>query len=928
MSGNKVNFKAQWLLNMEMAGLDPHKGSDQQCPKCSKPMVVTPGKLIAKCFRCGYAVGYFRRSESHRQSWAAAAMQVLHDDWKVELETSIEAIKWLKDERGVHPTIIRLLPFGAVPLNYDPTRAISAAWKTFRTDVEVRKKEDSLAALAVQGKRKKQREPPNYDEEGKQIEAFEAKLRRCCEFAKGWVAIFYRNAHPEEEFVFVNFRNPLNRENNYCLKPVMGAWEESDENVKGIFGPVWNSGRYPAPFERSKGMLVLEGEFNLARLLSCQVELWEQQKMQGHCSLIDACSVGSATSCDVNTVFRLLQNMEYDEPITICPDADPAGEQMLERFRRVRGVYHFKVGWMLGDEKKSTDVDDFLRSYKESGKLKEGLTELANQWASAKFLPRPMEAVAEELSSIKADPDTPQDDKEKAILDTIEEDLAERATTFMDVYPHIFMPETGKIIRFHQDENDAHQLMKNYGLLKGKVLTGVIFANLESDLLANTPQAKIHRFGHLDTRDYSLYLNTGDGRMLVIGNNNSIRSVANGTNGIYMHFPGMLPIKLNSEKLRQMQDRVQYGLKVTEDSVFCQGFNARFGESNLNIAQHHQLYTARVTALWLGHAITEWPLCIANGVPESGKSAAFEKIGHFMLGADFSSAAMPMNERGFINKITSHPLCVFDNFENAPLDTGNYEDYICKCATGGTIPLAILYKTVGLVEVSIRTNAFFTACRMPYDRSDLMRRSLVFPIRPMLPEEQIRSGLFKQQFIEQRENMWLELVIRLARLREALQENQKEYKYISGISDFENYTLRVAEYEGWLPEMRDIWVRRGLDRGKLSGAREPVLNFAILWLGRSPEDVGKTVRGDYLFTRMADIAEKTKQKLPWPTSNSLGTALNKGTNLTMLKTQLGMETKEYGGSNRYTFNPSPEALAECKARWLEISGIIEKEDIC
>jgi hypothetical protein len=85
------------------------------------------------------------------------------------------------------------------------------------------------------------------------------------------------------------------------------------------------------------------------------------------------------------------------------------------------------------------------------------------------------------------------------------------------------------------------------------------------------------------------------------------------------------------------------------------------------------------------------------------------------------------------------------------------------CATGGTEPIAVLFKTNALKNFNLRYNLFFAARAWTEERGDRARRTLFFPVRTMSREERTDVAVIAAEIqdSEYRRTLQLETVVRL-----------------------------------------------------------------------------------------------------------------------------------------------------------------------
>jgi hypothetical protein len=190
-------------------------------------------------------------------------------------------------------------------------------------------------------------------------------------------------------------------------------------------------------------------------------------------------------------------------------------------------------------------------------------------------------------------------------------------------------------------------------------------------------------------------------------------------------------------------------------------------------------------------------------------------------------------------------------------------DIFCKCATGATEPIAVLFKTNVLKNFNLRCHLFFTARAWTEERGDLARRTLFFPVRTMSRQERTDVTVIaaRIQDPQYRRTLQLETLVRLQLVLRAMNAmGKKQYVGESGMLDYEFWTRRVAEREGWEEQMRQIWEIRYTNGQTLAASANTMVQTIRLWLGK----IGGWMKPDELFLagHRAAIAKCRRALLP------------------------------------------------------------------
>ena len=384
--------------------------------------------------------------------------------------------------------------------------------------------------------------------------------------------------------------------------------------------------------------------------------------------------------------------------------------------------------------------------------------------------------------------------------------MGKKAQLFRDAYPYVFLPEEQAIYKFH-NEKDAYSLLSRFRLRLAQSDYQLVHGNLDKHIQMYGKPTRIEKLGNY--RGGRLYVNNGRGGMFRIGPD-EISGVPNGADGVLMLDPKLLPWPeldaCNLERIEEISRQLGgAGGGITPDSKLCKHLNAMFEEGNLKSAQYQQLVLLRYLSLFVGEALKLRPLMMATGEQNSGKSTLWEKFMWLLEGPDYESEALPANLRSFVAAITNNAAKIFDNidsvnFENPRSEYPQYIDLMCKSATGGTLPIAQLYQTNVENTYGLRCDIFLTARVNPFPshRSDLLRRTLTFPIRKPEQHEYITVERMQQDLMTDREEMLLETLVRLRNVLRGMEANRgKCYPPISEMHSYETWTMMIADHEGW-----------------------------------------------------------------------------------------------------------------------------------
>lgn len=491
---------------------------------------------------------------------------------------------------------------------------------------------------------------------------------------------------------------------------------------------------------------------------------------------------------------------------------------------------------------------------------------------------------------------------------TLKEVVAPNCKLYFDAYPYVFLAGDRRIYNW-ANTTDAYEFLANLHLRLTQPDAKLVQENLSLHILTKGEHSRIEKYGCM--RGDVLYVNNGRGGMFKL-TTEEITEVSNGTDGVLMLAPEVKPWPVlagNEGRINELAKQVGYKGGQVADSPLCRHFTGMFEESVLATEQYQQLLLLRYLSLFMGNMIDLRPILMTLGEQGSGKSTLWEKIMWLMEGIEYESGTLPTKMRDFVAAVTNSQMQIFDNidganFTNSKSDYAGYIDLMCKCSTGGKIPIATLYETNVSREYSLRCDLFFTARTNPFPshRSDLARRMMFFPIRKPETYEYVTTEKMKANLVKDSDDMKLETLIRLHYLVKALVANRdKEYAPVSEMHSYENWTMRIADFEGWADQMVTIW--QGCKVSYLERVTEdsPLVNVIRRWIGSDPdENIGRWARSGEIYK---ELSERYGRQLrdSWRTDAVFGRRLKENYSALRL---LGIHRKTLNGSQMYSFEPS------------------------
>jgi hypothetical protein len=896
------------------AGVDTSKGQESGkylCPRCGKYGIWNKrNSSFCKCFAsggCGWKYPDKNNNEEYTDP-VKDAMNSLYCHWHKELLSNDKCgfrkllLKYLTEERRIDPRVLCAAKIGMVPNTYNPEPIIQSARK--RVEENTTDKEARDAALKV------------FDED------FAEPLRCICKAREGWMAFFYEDGH--ENMVSANFRKIEKDENG---KNIVRMW--SPLNYRGVFNPF--IGGYTA----CDRVLVTEGEFNQLQYLSANVRLhgakWRDEAL---CCV----TAGASSGVDQRALWNVLKQMvvEDEEPLfpVVNEDKDAAGEKVTHEIAKGGFTYHFKLP--------AKDLDQYIKDTADDAMALETVHDLM---ASAPMSYRPMETVRIDLDFMRANPPLfengeneqgkplklPQHMLNRKVYEFIEHDIQTRARLFLSAFPYLYMTETHKLIRFHNDSPTMSSLLKQYGLLRTEEHTRLVRENLESFLLLHAKDMDVHKLGcikPIKDGGHACYVNKGDGQMFRITATN-IEVVANGTDDAFLleenlaPWPDLTPENLTyMSNLRKLLGK--YGLK-NGITPLCNHYRSLYEKQQLSQEQCEQLSFTRFMFHWVANSVSLWPIETNIGIQNAGKSTKFEKLLKLLYGRTKQGTNLPTDTRSLVAGLSNAAVKLYDNIDSADFTRAQsgFLDTFCGCATGMEASMAMLYHDNVELLFNLRNHLKLTSRVSPFNRSDAMRRTIQLTIRKPSPEEWVDKNVMMNAVDIDRDICLLEVLVRLQNIVRAYDHpSTQRHNQVSEMPEYEAWTYRCAEYEGWYPEMSGIWKTYMAMYNDAIQDNNPMVYGMKAWLGQNrglnPTNVNREVSVSTLWSEFNLVSRQLGLKQTYKSASSFGK--NVSSNMSELRTLGYCDNGLSGGKKRVWFVPTPEQVEECKQLHKDLSS--------
>ena len=514
------------------------------------------------------------------------------------------------------------------------------------------------------------------------------------------------------------------------------------------------------------------------------------------------------------------------------------------------------------------------------------------------------------------------------------ETLKEKCDFLHDAYPYLFVREEGLLVSLHDELESVGFLGDRLRLRATQAHTEFALENLHVHAMRHGPGVELGHWGLF--QHGKVYVNNGRGGIIKVSAE-AIEEVRNGTDDVYLHGREVMPWpKVDAQPHASALAAVRQTLGgkglMCGRTPLAKYLGGLFQQRRLGSPQYLQILMARYLGLFFRGAFSLLPICFAIGEKGSGKTTLFEKMAWLVLGTGYEAGAMPRDVRGLVAALTNNHMAVFDNCDRTKWMEDNKLDYICKASTGGRIPIAVLYKTNSVASYSLRCDQFFTARSnsWPDGATDAARRTLLFPLRIPSKEEQVDREEWMRDLMNNRDAYLIETLARLQLCVRALAASgNKRYAKKSGMQEFETWTMRIADAEGWAKGMEAIWAGYMEDSSGVIIENSPFVTSMRLWVG-SIEGTkaiteGQWVKAGDIYRVLKPLLDKSDLKqFAFGHESRLGVAMMD--KLDILRDAFGVELKFTRGHNWYKFNPSEAALAESKQAYRAALGVYDDDE--
>jgi hypothetical protein len=329
---------------------------------------------------------------------------------------------------------------------------------------------------------------------------------------KGSAVFVYENSRGEP--ISLNVRRFANERDKQkeCYRP------QSVEGRRGVFYPFTESASFWD--DSPVNAVILEGEVNWLQIMA-QWGRWREAG-RGQEFRVAGMAVGGKNGADVRTIVKLMDS----RPPTVVYDCDARD---LETGKRGGYALVGAINWATACYAVTTptkDMDDYIKECNPTLEQLKGLP------SSAEYLPRPCEAVKEDID--RATKEGNSRFVERAVTKIVTDDMLQRGD-FYNVSYGVFverMKQRNRIVEIRHGGRDWSSFVSQYGIEPGEKLSTVLGKNI--GVRTEDPRfAPRNRIRTLFQMAYNnLYSSEYGGTIIGITSDGEISRILNGDDGI------------------------------------------------------------------------------------------------------------------------------------------------------------------------------------------------------------------------------------------------------------------------------------------------------------------------------------------------------------------------------------------------------------
>jgi ABC-type dipeptide/oligopeptide/nickel transport system ATPase component len=455
------------------------------------------------------------------------------------------------------------------------------------------------------------------------------------------------------------------------------------------------------------------------------------------------------------------------------------------------------------------------------------------------------------------------------------------------VRSYVFLRDGRVLLPLDFHEPGLELELVEYGLYPNEYVTKQVIDGLRLHALRYGGRIDVHAFSFYHRHSQAVYVYDFDGGVYRITPDGTDH-VDNGTDGIiFIQNPQWTPLKLARSG----------GRSLDWQSWLLQGI--RFAPASLTEEDHRLLLRVWVLGLFFPQLFPTRPILTLIGEKGSGKSSLLRRLGQLLFGPKFNVTALTAKPDDFDAAITTDPLVVADNADEAPRW---FPDRLAVVATGGTIKRRIYYTTNTVGDFPIRASLAITSRTPNFQREDVAERLLPLHLERFV---EFRSEAELLADVQEKRDALVAAIMRdlslvvielKARSCDTIRSNFR-------MADFADFALKIAPVVSTREQIAALLDRLSGQQVAFASEDEPLVVLIDDWLEDDTQHVNieREITLPLLGAELADIAGS--QWLPWDRSNSKSFGQYFRTRKGTLRQLYGMtERRRHAGTTAVSFH--------------------------
>jgi hypothetical protein len=474
------------------------------------------------------------------------------------------------------------------------------------------------------------------------------------------------------------------------------------------------------------------------------------------------------------------------------------------------------------------------------------------------------------------------------IAETIEGGLKSGGAFYHDGYDSYFLDSHDSSLKLiHSDCEDTRSLLFDCGVNAAEnSLYKYVAEHLRQKAKKHGTKADVHLFTHYDRATHKLYWSNFDGCMFRV--DSSVReTVWNGTDGVL--FLNLL--KGDPVTIRPVDPSIDYIMQYLVEPVSFSD------QGPLTVDELRRLFWMYIRALPFRSLFKTVPIVAFIGDPGGTKTSSLRRVGVSFFGGGYDVTVLMENQDDFDVVAGQSFFLVLDNVESR---LRWLENRLATMATGGKTRKRTLYTNKSVTEIAQEAWTVYTSRKQTCNnRPDVADRTFIFitkRLKKFKDEIQIIDDV-----VRARDEIVSYILIKCKDTIEALEAADAsgiDYSSTFRLADFASFCQKVADHEGFGPEMRRIFEKMTYAQSDFVFSDDPLLTLLYEWV---QDNEGLEVGSADLHAALSALAEKNGVFWPYENSLSLGARLSRVVNNLELFFRVEHRVDKHGKTNKYTF---------------------------